>query len=110
MGRIGRTSTPATGAITLFEGRHEGFASGCAVLPGGGVLITAGYDGWLLWHDIATKRVIRRVHAHSFWSWQLAMSHDGRRVATFGRTESQLVLDWHRWSLLITCATTSGTG
>lgn len=73
---------PATGATAPFEARHASFASGCALLPGGETLISAGYDGWLLWHEVATKRCFRRVQAHRFWSWQMAASPDGRRVAT----------------------------
>jgi WD40 repeat protein len=72
---------PATGAATPLPDRHGSFASGC-VLPGNETLISAGYDGQLLWHDLGTKRVFRRVQAHGFWSWKLAMSPDGRRVAT----------------------------
>jgi len=36
----------------------------------------------LLWHDVPTRRLIRAVAAHDFWSWQLALSADGRRVAS----------------------------
>jgi WD40 repeat protein len=73
---------PATGEVSAFPERHGSFASGCALLPNGEALITAGYDGWLLWHDVAARRCVRRVRAHSFWSWQLALSPDGRCVAT----------------------------
>ena len=65
-----------------FAEKHGSFASGCVLLPGGKTLVSAGYDGQLLWHDVATKKCFRRVKAHSFWSWQLALSPDGRRVAT----------------------------
>jgi WD40 repeat protein len=73
---------PAAGSVAPFAGRHASFASGCVLLPGGETLISAGYDGWLLWHDVATKHCFRRVRAHSFWSWQLALAPDGRRLAT----------------------------
>ncbi|MFO0811540.1 MAG: WD40 repeat domain-containing protein [Gemmataceae bacterium] len=73
---------PASGTLTPFEGKHASFASGCVLTPDGRTLISAGYDGWLLWHDVTTKRCFRRVHAHTFWSWQMALSRDGRRVAT----------------------------
>jgi WD40 repeat protein len=56
--------------------------SGCVLLPDGKTLITAGYDGALLWHDTTTLRAWRRVPAHRFWSWSLALSPDGARVAT----------------------------
>src|SRR5690606_7537213 len=40
------------------------------------------YDGALCWHDRATRRRFRRVQAHDFWSWRLALSPDGRLVAS----------------------------
>jgi len=73
---------PETKAVTPFEEAHTSYASGCVLLPDGHTLISSGYDGCLLWHDTATKRPVRRVVAHDFWSWQLAVSPDGRRVAT----------------------------
>jgi WD40 repeat protein len=73
---------PAAGTVVPFDGRHNSFASGCVLLPGGATLISAGYDGDLLWHDVATKRCFRRVRAHSFWSWQMALAPDGRQLAT----------------------------
>src|ERR1051325_5059909 len=62
---------PGTKAVTPFETAHTSFASGCAIRPDGRVLISGGYDGCLLWHDVATKGLIRKVVAHDFWSWQL---------------------------------------
>lgn len=73
---------PATGRHEAFEGRHQSFASGCVLLPDGRTLISGGYDGMLLWHDVETRRCWRRVQAHQFWSWQVALSPDGTKVAT----------------------------
>ncbi len=72
----------ATGHAEPFEGRHASFAGGCVLLPDGRTVITGGHDGWLLWHDVETHRTWRRVHAHQFWNWQLALSPDGSRLAT----------------------------
>lgn len=72
----------ATGDAKPFDEKHASFASGCVLLPDGKILVSAGYDGCLLWHDTATKTLIRRFKAHSFWSWQLALSKDGTRLAT----------------------------
>ena len=66
---VSPTSTPAS-------------PRGCVLLPDGKTLISGGYDGCLLWHDVETRRVFRRVQAHEFWTWQLALSPDGSRVAT----------------------------
>jgi WD40 repeat protein len=73
---------PTAGAVSPFADRHGSYASGCVLLPDGKTVISAGYDGWLLWHDVASKQCFRRVQAHQFWSWQLALSPDGSRVAT----------------------------
>lgn len=73
---------PAEGTNLPFAARHGSYASGCVLLPDGGTLISAGYDGWLLWHDVASRECFRRLRAHEFWSWGLALAPDGRRVAT----------------------------
>ncbi len=63
-------------------GGHASYASGVALLPGGRVLVSGGYDGVLHWHDLDAGRLLRSVTAHRFWSWDLAASPDGRRVAS----------------------------
>ena len=73
---------PATGGITPFPGAHTSYASGCVLLPDGKTLISGGYDGCLLWHDVESRSLLRRVKAHDFWSWQIALSPDGRHVAS----------------------------
>src|SRR5688572_27679941 len=72
----------ASGRATPFEARHTSYASGCVLLPNRRVLISGGYDGALIWHDVETRRCFRRVLAHEFWSWQLALSPDGSQVAS----------------------------
>jgi WD40 repeat protein len=72
----------ASGETAALDAAHASFASGCVVLPDGKTLISGGYDGWLLWHDLETGRSFRRLKAHEFWSWQLAVSLDGAQVAT----------------------------
>ena len=63
-------------------GAHESYVSGVALLDGDAVLISAGYDGELQWHDLAAGTVRRTVPAHDFWSWKLAVSPDRTRVAS----------------------------
>ncbi|MEI9892639.1 MAG: WD40 repeat domain-containing protein [Chthoniobacter sp.] len=72
----------ASGTSEVFDGTHGSYASGCALLPDGRTVITGGYDGLLLWHDVETRHCWRRVQAHRFWNWQLALSPDGSRLAT----------------------------
>ena len=63
-------------------GRHESYASGVTLLPGGKTAISAGYDGVLQWHDVEARKTIRKVKAHDFWSWDMAVSADGAVVAS----------------------------
>ena len=72
----------ASGTLTPFPGKHTSYASGCVLLPDGKTLISGGYDGCLLWHEVESLREIRRVQAHDFWSWQLALAPAGDRVAS----------------------------
>lgn len=72
----------ATGRASKFQGKHNSFASGCVFLPDRKTLISGGYDGQLIWHDVATRESWRRVKAHDFWSWQIALSPDGTRLAS----------------------------
>lgn len=70
-------------------GRHESYASGAVLLRGARVLVTGGYDGALIWHDLDLRQPIRKVKAHDFWSWDLAASPDGSFVASVtGRYEA----------------------
>jgi WD40 repeat protein len=60
-----------------------------ALLPDGKTLLSAGYDGVLQWHDVAGRRLARKVAAHEFWSWDCALSPDGSLVASAtGRYET----------------------
>ena len=70
-------------------GKHDSYASSVALLPDGQTLISAGYDGVLLWHDLKQRRTTRRVKAHEFWSWNMDVSADGSLVASVtGRYEA----------------------
>jgi WD40 repeat protein len=70
-----------TGAHTQL-GRHDSYASSVHLIPGTSLLVSGGYDGTLRWHDLAQLKTIRTITAHRFWSWQLAVSNDGRHVAS----------------------------
>jgi WD40 repeat protein len=62
--------------------RHESFASGVWLVPETSTLISSGYDGMLQWYDLAARKTIRKVNAHSFWSWQSAITSDGKHFAS----------------------------
>jgi WD40 repeat protein len=61
---------------------HESYASGVALFEPANTLVSAGYDGVLVWYDLAAGKQIRSVKAHGFWSWQLARSRDGKYLAS----------------------------
>ena len=63
-------------------GKHDSYASSVHLVPGTKLAISGGYDGTLRWHDLETCRTVRTVNAHRFWSWQTAVTRDGRRVAS----------------------------
>jgi WD40 repeat protein len=70
-------------------GKHESYASSVALLPDGKTVISGGYDGTLQRHDLAALKTTRRVKAHDFWSWDMAVSRDGSIVASVtGRYET----------------------
>jgi len=70
-------------------GKHESYASSVALLPDGQTVISAGYDGVLQWHNIPERKTTRRLKAHEFWSWDMALSADGSQVASVtGRYEA----------------------
>ncbi|MBM3841221.1 MAG: WD40 repeat domain-containing protein [Verrucomicrobia bacterium] len=62
--------------------KHDSYASGVWHLPTSQLLISAGYDGVLHWFDLASRKPVRQVRAHRFWSWQMAVSPDERLVAS----------------------------
>jgi len=64
----------------LYE--HRSYVSGLALLRQPDVLVSAGYDGQLCWYDLEQQAIFRRVLAHQFWSWDLAVSPDQRFIAS----------------------------
>lgn len=63
-------------------GEHDSYASGVALIAKSPLLISAGYDGVLQWHDTRERKPVRKIPAHKFWSWQIATSADGVLVAS----------------------------
>lgn len=70
-----------TGAANQLA-KHDSYASGVCAVPGTPLLISAGYDGVIQWHDLESKKTIRKVEAHQFWSWQSTISQDGKLVTS----------------------------
>ena len=63
-------------------GEHASWVSGVALVDGDRRLVSAGYDGCLQFRDLSQPQPDRTQSAHAFWSWQLAVSPDRRRVAS----------------------------
>jgi len=63
-------------------GGHDSYVSGARYLPLHGTLVTAGYDGVLQWFDQANKQSQRKLKAHDFWSWDMAVSPDQTMIAS----------------------------
>jgi len=55
-----------------------------AVRLAGNTVISGGYDGRLIWWDLANRRVIRTVAAHTRQVRYLAVSPDGQKLASVG--------------------------
>lgn len=70
-----------TGANRLLY-RHKSYASGVQYIPGIDQLVSAGYDGALCWFDLGAGRQLRSVEAHTFWSWKMRVSPDGKYIGT----------------------------
>jgi len=71
----------ANGASKLLL-KHESFASGVCRVPQTPLLISSGYDGAVQWFDLAAGKLVRKIAAHQFWSWQSALSSDGKYFAS----------------------------
>jgi WD40 repeat protein len=50
----------------------------------GTLAVSGSYDGRLIWWDVAGRRPVRNVNAHSRWVRQLTVSPDGGTVASVG--------------------------
>lgn len=61
--------------------QHQSYVSSLFCV-GEGLLVSAGYDGAIQWFDRQTRKRVRRVQAHQFWSWQMALSRDKKKVAS----------------------------
>ncbi|MCA9139913.1 MAG: WD40 repeat domain-containing protein, partial [Planctomycetales bacterium] len=46
------------------------------------LILTAGYDGRVCWYHPDTEQQQREIKLHEFWSWDMACSPDGSRLAS----------------------------
>lgn len=61
-------------------GEHKSFVTGLVL--SGKTAISGSYDGRLLWWDLDARKPIRAVEAHAKWIRKVAVSHDGKTIAS----------------------------
>jgi WD40 repeat protein len=63
-------------------GTHGGYVTGLALA--GKSVVSGGYDGRLVWWDMEARKQIRAVAAHTKWIRKVAISPDGKTIASVG--------------------------
>jgi WD40 repeat protein len=61
-------------------GKHKSYVTGLALA--GKTLVSGGYDGRLLWWDTDKRSQLRATDAHAKWIRRLAVTRDGKTVAS----------------------------
>jgi len=61
--------------------RHESYVSSVHWL-GSGLILSAGYDGVVKWFDPDAGKTLRKLDLHDFWSWDMGVSPDEKRLAS----------------------------
>ncbi|MEM8669534.1 MAG: hypothetical protein AAGG48_18555 [Planctomycetota bacterium] len=61
--------------------QHESYVSSVARISDHRV-VSAGYDGRILWFDLKENKLIRDIRAHEFWSWDMCLSPDHTKIAS----------------------------
>ncbi|MEA2592488.1 MAG: hypothetical protein QOD62_2319, partial [Actinomycetota bacterium] len=61
-------------------GGHESYVTGLAIA--GRYAVSGGYDGKLIWWDLEKGEKVRSVDAHAKWIRKVAVSPDGRTIAS----------------------------
>lgn len=63
-------------------GLHSSYVSSAVLFANDQQLITAGYDGVAQWFDVPSRSKRQDVKLHDFWSWDAAVSPNGRYLAS----------------------------
>jgi hypothetical protein len=89
---IHRYDVAAKAAVPLAT--HDSWVRAFGATPDGETLLSAGYDGRLVWWPLAAEKPapLRVVDAHTGWVRAMAISPSGKRVATCGN--DRLVKEW----------------
>jgi len=59
---------------------HQSYVTSIVMSAGGAV--SGSYDGHLIWWNPEERKLVRKVHAHDRWIRQLAVSPDGKTIAS----------------------------
>src|SRR5690349_16001249 len=65
---------------TTALGKHDSYSSSVSLLKD--QVVSGGYDGRLIYHDMESRATKQNVADHKFWSWQSCASQDGKLVAS----------------------------
>lgn len=63
-------------------GEHQSYVTGLALA--GKIAVSGSYDGRLIWWDIEARKQIRAVAAHAKWIRKVAISPNGKAIASVG--------------------------
>jgi WD40 repeat protein len=61
-------------------GEHHSYVTGLVLTDK--TAVSGGYDGRLIWWDIQARKAIRAIDAHTKWIRKVAISPDGKRIAS----------------------------
>jgi WD40 repeat protein len=78
--KVSRIDLAAAKPEPVELGAHTSYVSGLVLA--GSVPVSGGYDGRLIWWDADKKAPIRTVEAHAKWVRNLAVSADGKLLAS----------------------------
>ncbi len=67
-------------SLTYEGDGHQSYVTSLVTTAGG--LVSASYDGHLIWWNPEDRKLVRKVEAHSRWVRKLAVSPDGNTIAS----------------------------
>jgi WD40 repeat protein len=81
-GKVVELSAAQGGPAPQELANHGRYVTSVRLVEEGEIAVSGGYDGQLIWWDLAERQVVRTVQAHSRWIRQLAVSPDGETLAS----------------------------
>ena len=74
----------------LYE--HESYVSGVRFYPERQLVVSSGYDGQLIWFDLARNEILRQEKLFDFWCWSLAGNDGMLETEDAAAIEARLVV------------------